>query len=208
MPLTGAADTDLASPAARLSHMDAPAMHRRAFAVLLVSGLLAVAAPAPRARAASAAEINADVAATLTRFYEKVGGGRDLLARAAGVLVFPSIVKAGIGVGGEYGEGALLVGGRTVAYYNNVSASVGFQLGVQSRAVIIVFMTPNALEGFRRKSGWKVGVDGSVALVTLGAGGAVDTNQIQSPVIGFILDSKGLMYNLTLEGSKISRIQR
>jgi lipid-binding SYLF domain-containing protein len=98
--------------------------------------------------------------------------------------------------------------GRTEAYYNTVSASVGFQLGVQARTVIILFMTEEALGSFRRKHGWKVGVDGSVALVTVGVGGSVDTNQITKPVIGFILDQKGLMYNLTLEGSKISRIDR
>lgn len=113
-----------------------------------------------------------------------------------------------MGVGGEYGEGALRRRGRTESYYNTVSASFGFQLGVQARTVIIVFMTEEALESFRRKNGWKVGVDGSVTLVTVGVGGSIDTNQIKSPVVGFILDQKGLMYNLTLEGSKISRIDR
>jgi lipid-binding SYLF domain-containing protein len=79
---------------------------------------------------------------------------------------------------------------------------------VQARTVIILFMTESALASFQRKDGWKVGVDGSVTLVTVGVGGAVDTNSIRKPVIGFILDQKGLMYNLTLEGSKISRISR
>ena len=87
-----------------------------------------------------------------------------------------------------------------------MSASIGFQLGVQVRTVIIIFMTEEALGSFRRKHGWKVGVDGSVTLVAVGVGGSIDTNQIKSPVIGFILDQKGLMYNLTLEGSKITRI--
>ena len=180
---------------------------RRAICLLIVS-MLAIAGTARRSEAASAAEIEGDVNATLNRLYLKVNGARDLAGRAAGVLVFPSIVKAGIGIGGEYGEGALRVKGRTAGYYNSVSASVGFQLGVQARSVVIMFMTEDALASFRRKDGWKVGVDGSVALVTLGAGGAVDTNQITKPVIGFILDEKGLMYNLTLEGSKISRISR
>jgi lipid-binding SYLF domain-containing protein len=174
----------------------------------LVFSAIALLVPAPRAEAASAFEIDTDVNATLARFYRQVGGAQDLVARAAGTLVFPSVVKAGMGVGGEYGEGALRVGGRTEAYYNTVSASVGFQLGVQARSVIIIFMTPEALSAFRRKKGWKVGVDGSVTLVTVGVGGSIDTNQIKSPVIGFILDAKGLMYNLTLEGSKITRINR
>jgi lipid-binding SYLF domain-containing protein len=175
----------------------------------LIAGLLLlVAVPAPGAKAASARQIDADVDAALSRFYREVGGARDLVRDAAGVLVFPSVVKAGMGIGGEYGEGALRRGGYTEDYYNTVSASVGFQLGVQARTVIILFMSEEALGSFRRKHGWKVGVDGSVALVTVGVGGSIDSNQIKRPVIGFILDQKGLMYNLTLEGSKITRIDK
>ena len=92
--------------------------------------------------------------------------------------------------------------GQTVGYYNSLSASFGFQLGVQERSVIILFMTNEALNQFRKTAGWKVGVDGSVAIVTVGAGGSIDTNKITSPVVGFILDPKGLMYNLTLEGAR------
>lgn len=177
---------------------------------VLVSGttLIATAAGAMPAAAKSGAEIDGDVNHTLDHFYRKVGQGYELERRAAAVLVFPSVVKAGFGIGGEYGEGALRIQGRTVDYYNMISASIGFQLGVQARSVVIMFMTPDSLRKFQRVDGWKIGVDGSVALVTLGAGGAVDTNTISKPVIGFILDQKGLMYNLTLEGSKISRISR
>lgn len=178
---------------------------------LLLSALIALTLVMGAARPTSAAsgyEIDADVDVALQRFYRHVGGGRDLVRDAAAVLVFPSVVKAGFGVGGEYGEGALRCHGRTEDYYNTVSASVGFQLGVQARTVIILFMTEEALGSFRRKDGWKVGVDGSVALITVGVGGSIDTNQIKRPVIGFILDQKGLMYNLTLEGSKITRISR
>lgn len=182
-------------------------MHRRSFLGLTLS-LLALTAAAPSAEAASAREINAGVHETLDRFFYKVRGARELADKAVGILVFPSIVKAGFGIGGEYGEGALLIDRQTVAYYNSISASVGFQLGVQERSVIIMFMTESALRQFRATAGWKVGVDGSVAIVTVGVGGAIDTNKITSPVIGFVLDPKGLMYNLTLEGSKISRINR
>ena len=170
--------------------------------------LIGIFATLPSARAASGPDIDADVEATLARFSNQIGGAEGLLRRAAGVLVFPSVVKAGMGFGGEYGEGALLIGGRTAGYYNTISASVGFQLGVQARSVIILFMTDSALGSFRRKNGWKVGVDGSVTVVTLGVGGSIDSNQIRRPVLAFILDQKGLMYNLTLEGSKISRIYR
>lgn len=183
-------------------------MNRKTFIQLGLSAVAGLALPSLPAHAASGAEIDADVDRTLQRFHHQIGGARDLTHRAAGVLVFPSVVKAGMGIGGEYGEGALRIRGRTVSYFNTVSASVGFQLGVQARSVIILFMTDHALESFRRKKGWKVGVDGSVALVTLGVGGSIDSNQIKQPVIGFILDNKGLMYNLTLEGSKITPISR
>jgi lipid-binding SYLF domain-containing protein len=180
----------------------------RATLLSLCVVLAGLAVVAPSANAATAQSIDIDVDATLQQFYSKVPGSRDLVDRAAGVLVFPSVVKAGIGVGGEYGEGSLRVGGRTVAYFNTLSGSIGFQLGVQSRSVIILFMTPDAVSRFRRTKGWKVGVDGSVTVVTIGAGGSLDSNQIKNPVLGFILDAKGLMYNLTLEGTKISKIDR
>lgn len=175
---------------------------------IVAMALLALCSPLPNAGAASPGEIDANVHATLEQFYREVGSSRELARKAAGILVFPSVVKAGFGFGGEYGEGALLVRGRPKAYYNTVSASFGFQLGAQARSVIIMFMTPDALDGFYRKDGWKIGVDGSVTVIAVGAGGAIDTNTIRSPVVGFIFDQKGLMYNLTLEGSKISRIYR
>jgi lipid-binding SYLF domain-containing protein len=181
--------------------------HRKAFCIAMIAALALLAGNAP-GRAADAREINAGVNSTLDRFYRQIPGARELSARATGVLVFPTIIKAGFGVGGEYGEGAMRVGGKTVGYYNTISASFGFQLGAQARSVIIMFMTPEALAGFRRVDGWKVGVDGSVAIIVVGAGGSIDTEKVTSPVVGFILDPKGLMYNLTLEGSKITRISR
>src|SRR5229473_789376 len=180
---------------------------RSAIYIGLIAGLVLLAGSAPGS-AGTAGEINAGVNATLDRIYRQIPGTRALAAKAAGVLVFPTVIKAGIGVGGEYGEGAMRVGGKTVAYYNTISASVGFQLGAQAKSVIIMFMTADALASFQSVDGWKVGVDGSVALITVGAGGSFDTEKITSPVVGFILDNKGLMYNLTLEGSKISRISR
>ena len=172
-------------------------------ALLMVTAVVA----SPRlSEAASAAAIEADANETLHSFVRQVPGARELANKAAGILVFPSVIKAGIGFGGEYGEGVLLNQQRVVGYYNLVSASFGFQLGVQERSVIIMFMTQDALAGFDQRAGWKIGVDGSVAIITVGVGGAIDSEQVVSPVIGFILDQKGLMYNLTLEGSKISRI--
>jgi lipid-binding SYLF domain-containing protein len=190
-----------------LSAIKTMRVFQQAFCVAALGLVLSLApalTSAPAAQA-SAARINADVRATLNQFYRHVPGGRNLARSAAGVLVFPTVIKAGFGIGGEYGEGALLIGGRTANYYTLISASFGFQLGAQTRTVIIMFMTESALGQFSRTAGWKVGVDGSVALITLGVGASIDTDQITSPVIGFVLDPKGLMYNLTLEGSKITR---
>jgi lipid-binding SYLF domain-containing protein len=173
----------------------------------LISFALLVALPQP-GNAASAAEINDAVNAKLRSFVAQNPSARELGRKAAGVLVFPFVIKGGFAVGGEYGEGVLIVKGKAAGYYNIISASFGFQLGVQSRSVIIMFMTEEALAGFRNAYGWKVGVDGSIVVVTVGAGGAIDTDTLTSPVIAFIFDQQGLMYNLSLEGSKISRISR
>jgi lipid-binding SYLF domain-containing protein len=160
------------------------------------------------ASAASKDEIDAEVRQAVNSFYKHTSAGEELSQKAAGMLVFPSVIKAGAGVGGEFGEGALLVGGKTVAYYNIASASIGFQLGAQSRSQIVLFMNDKVLAKFRGSRGWKAGVDGSVALATLGAGGAVDTETAKKPIIGFIFSNKGLMYNLTFEGSKITRVTK
>ena len=180
------------------------AISRTFFLALLAATALLVASP-HRAEATTT-QINADANEALQSFVRQIGGARELAKKAAGVLVFPSVVKAGLVFGGEYGEGVMIIHGQPAGYYNLVSGSFGFQLGVQERSVIIMFMTESALDQFNRTAGWKVGVDGSVAIITVGAGGAIDSNNISSPVIGFVLDPKGLMYNLTLEGSKISRI--
>jgi lipid-binding SYLF domain-containing protein len=118
------------------------------------------------------------------------------------------VLKAGVGVGGEYGEGALLIKGKTAGYYSTAAASIGLQLGAQVKSQIILFMNPKVLDQFRDSKGWKAGVDGSVALATLGAGGEISTDTVKQPIIGFIFSNKGLMYNLTFEGSKITRLER
>jgi lipid-binding SYLF domain-containing protein len=176
--------------------------------LLMLLSLLTLLCAPPRTQAASGPDIDGSVHATLNLFFREIWSSRELANKAVAILVFPNVIKAGFGVGAEYGEGALLIRGRTAAYFKIVSASFGFQLGAQARSVILMFMTEEALASFRQTDGWKVGVDGSVAIITIGAGGAIDTNNIRSPVIGFIFDQKGLMYNLTLEGSKISQIAR
>jgi lipid-binding SYLF domain-containing protein len=158
--------------------------------------------------AATAQEIDARVNAALTRFYGEVVGARDLVQRSRGVLVFAGVIKAGIGIGGEYGEGALRVGGSTVAYYSIAAASIGFQLGAQRKDVVIVFLQDSALRKFRASEGWQVGADGSVVLVDVGAGTSIDSTKLNQPIVGFVVGQRGLMYNLTLEGSKITKMQK
>lgn len=158
--------------------------------------------------AASAAEINSDVNETLSRFTREIGGASAYLQAARGVLVFPTVYKAGIGIGGEYGEGALLIGGRPVDYYSTAAASFGFQLGAQAKSIIILFMQDEALRKFRESEGWKVGVDGSVALIDMGLGKELSSQTLQNPIVGFVFGQKGLMYNLTLEGTKITKLNK
>ena len=171
-----------------------------------VFGLLAIQPAMADSGTSTRAEIEAGVKDTLVRFTKEISGGQAFLDSAKGVLVFPKIYKGGIVVGGEYGEGALQVGGKTVDYYSSGGVSIGFQLGAQAKTVVIAFMTSEALEKFRNSSGWKVGVDGSVALVDMGAGKSLDSNTIKDPVVGFVFGQKGLMYNLTLEGTGFKKI--
>lgn len=164
------------------------------------------------AGAATREELDAEVREAVSALYRHSSAAKELAGRSAGMLVFPRVVKGGIGIGAEYGEGALLVGGKTVAYYNIVAGSVGLQLGVQVKSQAILFMSQGELDKFRNsggsKDGWKAGVDGSVALATLGAGGQIDTETARKPIIGFVFSNKGLMYNLTFEGAKISKIDK
>ena len=137
-----------------------------------------------------------------------MNGSEIFLNQAAGYLVFPRVIKAGVGVGGESGEGVLRVGGSTVGYYRTTSGSIGFQFGAQAKSIVIAFMTREALDRFRNSEGWRVGVDGSVALIDVGVGKTIDSDNIRDPVVGFIFGSKGLMYNLTLEGTKFTRVDK
>ena len=158
--------------------------------------------------AASKEELKIEIDATIQQFDKEVKGGKEFLRKAKGYLVFPNVYKAGFGIGGEYGEGALLVGHRIVGYYNTVSASFGWQIGAQKKSVIIVFLTQKALDEFKKCDGWKIGVDASVALAKWGVGEDINTIDFKDPVVGFVFGNQGLMYNLTLEGSKITKIKK
>ena len=158
--------------------------------------------------AASASEIDASVGGTLDRFYKEVGSGKKLVQDAKGTLVFPAVYKAGFGVGGEYGEGALLIHGKAVDYYNTAAGSVGFQIGAQKKSIILLFMQEEVLHRLRTSSNWKAGADASIAVISVGAGGSIDTAKLNEPIIAFIIGQKGLMYNLTLEGTKFTKLHK
>lgn len=160
----------------------------------------------PEANAGRKATIDADVEATLTRLYTTVHGSRELASKARGILVFPSVISAGFWVGGQYGQGALRIGEQTSGYYSIAAASFGLQIGAQSKAIIMLFMTQEALDKFTSSQGWAAGVDATVAVVTVGANGNIDTSTATKPVEAFVLTNAGLMAGVSLEGTKISRL--
>jgi len=158
--------------------------------------------------AASKTELDARVRTAITELYEKAPEARELANKASGVLVFPRAIKVGLGFGGKVGEGVLLINGIPVQYYRLTAGSFGFQLGAQARSEVLMFMTSDSLENFRNSQGWEAGVDGSVALIEFGVGDSVNTNSGRDPIIGFIYGNKGLMYDLSLEGTKYWRIDK
>jgi len=160
------------------------------------------------AEAKTAGEINASVAAALNRFYKQVDGAKEFAAQAKALLVMPNVTKAGFFAGGQYGEGALRVGGRTQGYYNLIAGSFGFTFGAQKMDIIIAFMTDDALQSFKKVKGWEVGVDGNVALIDVGGGKRLDTTTLRDPIVGFVFDAKGLMVDLSLKGAKFTRVKK
>jgi len=172
---------------------------------VILAVIVAVSVSPAIALAELATVTDAKVDEAIATFKKEVNGADVFLNQAAGYLVFPRVIKLGIGIGGETGEGALRIGGVTDGYYRTSSGSIGFQLGAQAKSIVIAFMTPESLKKFRDSDGWKIGIDGSVAFIDLGAGKTIDSHNIKDPVVGFIFGSAGLMYNLTLEGSKIHR---
>ena len=173
-------------------------------AVCLVAtlGLISV----ESARAESAEEIDAKVNIALNTLLEDSEAAQAIDEKAIATLVFPDIIKAGLGVGGQYGEGALRRDGATVGYYNIASASFGFQAGAQTYSQVLYFMTEEALETFRKARGFELGADANVAVLSEGAGIDVSTATALDPIVAFVFGQQGLMGGVTLEGSKISKI--
>ena len=160
---------------------------------------------ATAALTASPAALDAAAAQTLKNFCTDHTMHQELAQKAAGVLVFSRIRKAGIGVDAEYGQGVLQVNGESVAYFKIAGASVGATLGVAGRREVMLFMTPQALERFMNSHVWTVGVDADVAVVSKGAGGDHDTETLKKPILAFVFGEKGLIADVSLAGTKITR---
>jgi lipid-binding SYLF domain-containing protein len=155
----------------------------------------------------TAKEIDASVEAAMDRFYKMVENAAEVASNAKGLVVMPNVKKAGLIVGGEYGEGALKIDGKTVDYYRVISGSVGFQIGVEAKDIIIAFNTDEVLNKFRNSKGWEAGVDGNVAFITVGGGGSATTRNVNEPIVGYVFDVKGLMGDISLKGAKFSKIE-
>ncbi|MNT26522.1 hypothetical protein D3C72_1620980 [compost metagenome] len=188
-------------------------MNRRSFTGLLGVAALAGLNAACTTTSGSASdnaskrkEIDTGADGALNRLYGSVNGAQSLASKASGILVFPKIIAAGLGVGGEYGEGVLRVAGQPAGYYRTSTAAFGLIAGAQSKMLVMMFMTPEALQGFQQSKGWTAGVDGSVALAKIGANGQIDTNTARAPIIAFVMSNAGLMANLSLEGTKIGKL--
>ena len=156
----------------------------------------------------SGKEIDASADAALDRFYEHVKDGKEVVRKAKGILILPSVKKGAVIVGGEYGRGALRIGGKTVDYYSMIVGSIGLQIGGQARDIIIAFMTSDALKKFRDSKGWEAGVDGNVALITLGAGEKAISSMGNDPIVAFVYDVKGLIADISMNGAKFNKLDK
>ena len=154
----------------------------------------------------AAARLSSDSIAALNQLYAKVPAAKALGPKAHSILVFPSITKAGLGIGGQYGEGALIRDGKAVAYYSTAGASYGLQIGVQKYGYAMFLMNEKAVRALDAASGFEVGVGPSVVVVDEGMATTTTTTTIKDDIYAFIFSQKGLMAGLGVQGNKISRI--
>ena len=158
------------------------------------------------AQAASASEIDRDARASLAKLYNNYPGAKALADKAVGVLVFPSIVKGGFIFAGQFGDGALRKGGKTVAYYRSLAVSYGFQAGVQAYGYVLFFMDDASLQYLNASEGFELGVGPSLVVLDEGFGKNLSTTTLQRGVYAFIFDQKGLMGGMGIQGTKITKI--
>ena len=178
-------------------------------AILLVLAFAAGTFISPNpAMGATAAEINRDAKIALEKLYAKSPQAKALGEKAKGVLVFPGITKGGFMVGGQFGEGALLKGGKTAGYYNTVQVSYGLQAGIQTYGYALFLMTDSAIKWIDKSDGWEIGTGPSIVVMDTGAATSATTTTVQSEIYAFFFDQKGLMGGLGLQGTKITKIKK
>ena len=178
-------------------------------APLFLAAVLAQSLLHPAAvEAATAAEIRRDATAVLKQLYVATPKAQELAAKAKGILVFPSVVKAGFLVGGLFGEGVLLKDGKAIAFYSTVAASYGLQAGMQKYGYAMFFMNDAALQYLDKSDGWELGTGPSIVVVDEGVAGGLSTSTARDDVYAFIFSQKGLMAGLGLQGSKITKIEK
>jgi lipid-binding SYLF domain-containing protein len=175
---------------------------------LMFAVVLALTVTAVAARAETAAELTNSSKRALRQLVSNNSAAKALNDKAKGVLVFPSIVKAGFMFGGQMGDGALLKKGKAVAFYNTFAGSYGFQAGVQVYGYALFFMDEASMGYLDRVDGWELGVGPSIVVVDEGMGKSMSTTTIQKGVYAFIFDQKGLMGGMGIQGSKITKIDK
>ncbi len=158
------------------------------------------------ALAAGASEIDRNATQALSMLYATTPGAKALADKSKAILIFPSIVKGGFIVAGQFGDGALRKRGRTVGYYRSLSASYGFQAGAQSFGYVLFFMDEASLQYLNKSNGWELGTGPSLVVLDKGFGKNLSTTTMQKGVYAFIFNQKGLMGGIGIQGSKISKI--
>jgi len=152
--------------------------------------------------------LNLEIKDTIQKFELKAKGAKEFLQKTNGYLVIPNFFKAGFIVGGGYGEGGLIIDGNITDYYSAISASFGFQAGAQKKSIIVAFLTQEALDSFRRRDKWKVGVDGSIAFVNWGGNIDLSTVDFKKSIVAFAFNNQGLMVSLSLDGTVFTKIYK
>ncbi len=176
-------------------------------AAMVAASMATVVSPTPSV-AASASEIDREATAALKQLFATQPKAKELAEHAKAILIFPGVVKAGFMFGGQWGEGALREGGKTVGYYNTVAASYGLQAGGQKFGYAMLLMTDDALKYLKDSKGWEVGVGPTVVIVDEGVAKTLTTTTAKEDIYAFVFSQKGLMAGLGLQGSKITRIRR
>jgi len=180
--------------------------HRKLIFAVVIAAILTLCLNLRIAMAASRSEIDRDSTQALTTLYRHTPGAKALADKSKAILIFPSIIKGGFIIAGQYGDGALRKNGRSIGYYRSLEASVGFQAGAQSYGYALFFMDDASLKFLDKSDGWEVGTGPTLVVLDKGFEKNVTSTTMQSGVYAFVFSQKGLMGGINIAGSKITRI--